>query len=1066
MAVVSLIPSFNAGELSPLIHLRSDLEKYRSGCRTLRNMLISPYGGAKRREGFEWVTTLPGRGLLFPFQAGADLGYVLAFTDKQLRIFRNGQVVQSGGTDYVVASPYGIDDISAIQLAQLNEIAYLVHPNFPVHRLARLSESNWELAPVEFDFPPMREENLQRKRTLKTLSAGASGDEITLKSSHSIFSGANVGSFFVLSHERDMDQVTVELAATTGNNGVTSAPLIVQGAWNITTRGTWNGTFTVLRSTDGGATKVPIRQFTSASDSNFTAGGVEKERVLLYLKWEHGGAGSSNQRAILEASGNFIRGLVKVISVTSEKEARVVVINAVEKGSTSYWRESAWSARRGFPRTVTAHEQRVVYGGSKSDKQTLWASAVDDYQNFEPGVEDSDSWTHTFASDQQNDIRWMISQKSLLVGTSGDEWVISATKEEAIITPTNVRARRHSGNGSTKLKPCMLNDSVLFVQRGGRKLREMAYSAEADGYRSADLTILAEHVTGDGIVDMALQPQPDSVLWCVTAGGELIGLTYEKGQDVVGWHRHTTGVEGDAFLSVSVRKVSGQKDEVWALIRRQIAGGEVFTVERLKSGGFFLYDRWDMLFPSSDGLPSWSVLFDESPQPPWETKNVEYTAGDVCTADDFNDVPFDDGVSNIAFAVRSFSTGPGYAYGVRSRLWYAPPFADDVDWVVAIPWDNTTSGLTYLETLPVYVGGTIYACIADHDPYALAGTADPGTGSGWATYWVAVQPMPGTIPNFVGSGAYQIDDVVSSGGINYKCIGIHVPAADNEPGVGVSWEFYWEPIRSMYHQGDRIQMSEVVYEALSDHYPEEATAPPTGADWEDYWSIPQGSYAAGALVSADGKNYVCKLNHVPTSASRPGVGAGWRTYWLLRTTENLLFYVDGGVTQQGVTLTEMTGLDHLEGRMVQVVANRALLNPRQVIGGKVRFNLPTDPTPPTFTDITVGLPYESLLEPMALEVGMQNGSSVSREKRIHELVVYFRESYGCRAGATMTGDFDRLAFFDTGEVDGLKLFTGSIVHKLDSRHVADSSFILKQDMPLPMHVVAIVPKFNVYGDNG
>jgi hypothetical protein len=49
MAISSLIPSFNAGELSPLIHLRSDLEKYRAGCRTLQNMTITPYGGAKRR---------------------------------------------------------------------------------------------------------------------------------------------------------------------------------------------------------------------------------------------------------------------------------------------------------------------------------------------------------------------------------------------------------------------------------------------------------------------------------------------------------------------------------------------------------------------------------------------------------------------------------------------------------------------------------------------------------------------------------------------------------------------------------------------------------------------------------------------------------------------------------------------------------------------------------------------------------------------------------------------------------------------------------------------------------
>jgi len=102
---------------------------------------------------------------------------------------------------------------------------------------------------------------------------------------------------------------------------------------------------------------------------------------------------------------------------------------------------------------------------------------------------------------------------------------------------------------------------------------------------------------------------------------------------------------------------------------------------------------------------------------------------------------------------------------------------------------------------------------------------------------------------------------------------------------------------------------------------------------------------------------------------------------------------------------------------------------------------------------------------MALEVGMQNGTSVSREKRIHELVIYFKDSYGCKASDRVNGTFDTLAFYDTGNANSPQLFTGPKLHKLDSRTDLEASFVLKQDLPMPMRVLAVVPKWNVYGDN-
>jgi hypothetical protein len=116
----------------------------------------------------------------------------------------------------------------------------------------------------------------------------------------------------------------------------------------------------------------------------------------------------------------------------------------------------------------------------------------------------------------------------------------------------------------------------LFVQRQGRRIREMPSVRRQDGPAAADLTILAEHITSGGVVQIAYQQQRQSILWAVTGNGELIGMTYEKEQGVIGWHRHVT----DGFFE-SVAAIYGSgEDEVWVAVRRTIGGQTKRYVER------------------------------------------------------------------------------------------------------------------------------------------------------------------------------------------------------------------------------------------------------------------------------------------------------------------------------------------------------------------------------------------------------------------------------------------------------------------------------------------------------
>jgi len=253
--------------------------------------------------------------------------------------------------------------------------------------------------------------------------------------------------------------------------------------------------------------------------------------------------------------------------------------SARAEAKTIFWSEAAFSAKRGYPRSVAMHEQRLCFGGTSSQPNTIWCSAIDDFENFKTGTTASDAVQFTLAASEGNRINWMYSQSQLLIGTSGDEWTIGSADSSQSLSATNVQANRQSSYGSKYMRAALVNDVLLFVQRNGRKVRELVYEMNKDGWVAPDLTLLAEHITEGEIVEIAYQQQPDAVLWCVRGDGTLIAMTYERDQKVVGWHRHTIADNADVE-SVATIYGNGTEDEVWMVVKRTVSGADYRTIER------------------------------------------------------------------------------------------------------------------------------------------------------------------------------------------------------------------------------------------------------------------------------------------------------------------------------------------------------------------------------------------------------------------------------------------------------------------------------------------------------
>ena len=239
---------------------------------------------------------------------------------------------------------------------------------------------------------------------------------------------------------------------------------------------------------------------------------------------------------------NFSAGYAKIRSFTS---ATVVKIDIKDDfsgtGSTADWKLGAFSDTTGHPSCVSFFEQRLVFAGTTDEPQTVYFSKAGDYENMTTGTNADDAMVYTIASNQVNAIRYMKAVRTLIIGTTGGEFTISADGTDASITPSNVTIKRQSSFGSANVDAIPSGNAVLFLQQAKRKIRELAYNFDSDGYVAPDLTILNETVTKTGINEMSYQQSPDSIIWCVREDGELVGLTYQRSENVTAWHRHIVG---------------------------------------------------------------------------------------------------------------------------------------------------------------------------------------------------------------------------------------------------------------------------------------------------------------------------------------------------------------------------------------------------------------------------------------------------------------------------------------------------------------------------------------------
>tara|TARA_R100001126_G_C4887748_1_gene183557 strand:- start:5696 stop:8218 length:2523 start_codon:yes stop_codon:yes gene_type:complete len=593
------------------------------------------------------------------------------------------------------------------------------------------------------------------------------------------------------------------------------------------------------------------------------------------------------------------------------------------------------------PSSVTFFEQRLVFAGTNNNPQSLWFSKAGAYENFTTGTNATDAMIYTIASNQVNAIRFMSNQTELLIGTTGGEFIATSGTNSEPITPTNIQITRQTNYGAANVDAIQIANVTMFLQRAKRKVREMVYNYEVDGFIAPDMTILAEHITEGGLTSFAYQQEPDSILWATRADGTLLGLTYQRNEKVVGWHRHILGGFSDSGKSIvrSFKSFTANSTNV----------STTNNTITISSHGF------------STGDPVY--YFTESNAIGGITTDLLYFA----IATDSN---------TLKLATTSANATAGTAVDLTTA-----PGSDTTQYIVK--GVNLATNVVYSASHGLATG--------DHFYYELGGTG---------------------LNNITDKQKYFVKKIDKN---QFKI------AADRKikTFVDLTYDFTVTTART-----DKILLDAAV---------ESVAVIPSDQD----------EYQLYLLV----KRYV-------NGSTRRFVE--FLTNFEFGEAQDNAFFVDSGLTYDDVPTSTISGLDHLEGETVSILADGATHADKTVSGGNITLDR-------TAQKVHVGLNYNSILQTLRIEAGSQQGVAQSKIKRINEITVRLHKTLGVEVGGDLD-NMENIPFRSSAAIMGspIDLFSGDKKIELRDDYNTDGHVFVRQSQPLPLTVLSIYPEITVY----
>lgn len=555
--LIQIQTNFSVGEVDPLIRGRIDLTQYYSALQKATNVTIIPQGGVRRRPGLRYVAQLPAAAsdgvAMAPFEFSVNDSYMFVLTDKRIHVFKNGAQItqithvnaatyaQSGTTITVTAANHGLIAGDTVYLDFTTGTA--VDGSFTVATAASGSF---------------------------TVTAGAAlttSGNVTLKPNHIIAPTITSAMLPDLNFAQSADTmifVHEDLAPLKLVRGATDA------SWTLSTIA---------------FDFIPKHAFTITVTSPTASITPSAKEGTVELTAAGGVFSAADVGQYIHIKETYGFGIARIIGYISSSKVRAVTEVAFDKTSSygsGEWEiqsgyEDVWSAGRGWPKSVTFHEGRLYFGGSKSRPSTVWGSVVGRFFDFDKGQSlDDEAVESSVDTNQFNAIVNCISGRDLQFFTTGSEFYVPQGVLEPI-TPTNFFVKIATRNGcKPSIKPVGLDSGTLFVQRQGKSLNEFVFTDTEAAYVTNRISLLSSHLLktpADMAIRRATSTDESDQLFIVNSDdGTIAAFSMLRSQQVIAPSEFITD---GVFKSVGV-----DVDTVYVVVKRVISGTDKYFVER------------------------------------------------------------------------------------------------------------------------------------------------------------------------------------------------------------------------------------------------------------------------------------------------------------------------------------------------------------------------------------------------------------------------------------------------------------------------------------------------------
>lgn len=629
---IDIQTSFSTGELDPLLRARIDLAQYNNALAKATNVVVQPQGGIRRRPGLKYMAELPSASAngvrLVPFEFSVDDSYMLCFTDQRMYVFKDGvQITNINGS----GNPYLTTSITAAMLSsivwtQSADTMIIVQENLAPQRLVRgATDASWTVSSITFDSIPKHAFTLTTVvNNSETLTPSAVSGNITLTTTSS-------------KHDTGTAQAGASTTITL-KSASSSSDDYFNGLYITITGGTGAGQIRVITDYVG-STKVATvdRAWTTTPNatSTYSITSWTTESVNQYVNAQPQG----RARIVRYVSDTVVEAITEYPFFNTSALA-------AGRWELEFGYEDVWSSTKGWPRTVTFHEGRLYFGGSKSRPSTIWGSKINIFYDFVP-VEslDDDAVEATLDTSSLNVIVDMISGRDLQVFTTGGEFFVPQGGTDPI-TPLTLAFKAVSRNGTkpgTRVQA--LESGSVYIQRLGKSVNEFLFSDTQATYVTQRISLLAGHLLKTP-TRMTLRranstDEGDLLLMANDADGSIAVFSVMRSQQITAPSEYTTD---GRFLDVQV-----DVSDIYVVVRRTFNGTNRFFVELFRDDLFTDCAFTGGAAAGASSLPhigkALNVITDGVPQ-----SNETVSAGGAVTFDRSSTVSFEVGLPFTVYA--------------------------------------------------------------------------------------------------------------------------------------------------------------------------------------------------------------------------------------------------------------------------------------------------------------------------------------------------------------------------------------------------------------------------------